>query len=727
MQTPIFPEKGSWPGSANIHIENGKLMPAFDHAAMTGSSDILHYFIKETIETTNPSGNPRNYAFGNNQAFYYEDGARTTDTSFTATCAVQCAGIVEGPPFSNNVGTKKLMVSFGDATGGIAESTRLRTLTTDAAPWTAAIPTSTATAATMFKFVVLGDGSVIAATGSAQSSTNIGRCLLGERMIAKCPRGSDPTLAASYGNVQACGSPEWPIIDIASLRDSFCVAKGDGLYYWDDRVKRFKNVLDRVKFLPHALNGKGTASGENGVWYPMADGRLFFFDGSVVREETPWKQWVLPRDVLTTRISAIADRGDIIAARTEAFYNTVEGSRAAAALGMKVIIVKNSVATDITANVSDGSLATGGVVGGLGAVASDKLYIGSTQPFEGAVLRVTRLPNAAVNAFTSPQYSDGAAGWPSLGTVLDGSILGTTGVSLALTGFPPGASNSILGWTGIQAYDLMATESVAFGGSVGTIAGLYWARFSFVNTTALTATTAIDEVELIPCRGGLPNTGLLGTTTNYSHRTRAGCTGKVIIGRRIGGKIVWNDEYEINDFGGVWAMGWTTARSGTTGNGGSPLLLWGRYQQTIIAESVTRDPSRTLYPKLVQIGTGKPAPRLAGRKLQLGSPEKRTQINAISVQGQFIQPTDKMSLYAWWDNEDKSYEMDTDFGSPMLFKPPPMFPTTGRELNFDLVFSDASQNDPTAPYVTHVIIDHEDVGQAFDFTRDSGFKTPEGT
>lgn len=724
MQTPVFPELGQFPGSSNIHIENGKLMPAFDHVAMSGSSDVLHYFIKEQLETTNPSGNPRNYAFANISAFYYEDGARTTDTSFTAGNAVQCAGIVEGPPFANNVGTKKLMVSFGT---GAAETTRLRTLTTDTAPWTAAVSPATVTAATMFKFVVLGDSSVIAATGSAQSSTNIGRCSLGEYFIAKCKRGDDPTLAASYGNVQACGSPEWPIIDIASLRDSFCVAKADGLYFWDDRVKRFKNALDRVKFLPHALNGKGMTSGENGVWYPMADGRLFFFDGSVVREETPWKQWVLPRDVLTTRISAIADRGDLVAARTEAFYNTVEGSRAASALGMKVIMVKNTVASDITANVSDGSLATGSVVGGLGAVASDKLYIGSTQPFEGAVVRVTRLPNAAANAFTSPQYSDGAAGWPSLGTIVDGSILGTATTSLALTGYPPGASNSVLTWSGIQAYDLMALESVAFGGAVGTVGPLYWARFSFVNTTGFTGTTAIDEIELIPCRGGLPNTGLLGTTTNFSHRSRAGCTGKVFVGRRTGGKIVWNDEYEINDLGGVWAMGWTTGRSGTTGNGGPPLLLWGRYQQTIIAESVTRDPTRTLYPKLVQLGTSKPVSRLAVRKLQLGDVAKRTQLNAISVQGEFIQPTDKTSLYAWWDNEDTSYEMDTDFGSPMLFKPPPAFPTTGRELNFDLVFSDASQNDPTAPYITHIIIDHEDTGQAFDFSRDSAFPTPEKT
>lgn len=717
-QTSVFPDIGQFPGSANIHIENGKLMPAFDHAAMTNSADVLHYFIKEVVETQNPSGNPRQYAFANNQAFFFEDGARTTDQSFTAGNAVQCAGIVEGPPFTNGIGTKKLMVSFGT---GAAETTRLRTLTTDTSPWTAAVGPGTATQATMFKFVVLGDGSVIAATGSAQSSTNIGRCSLGEYFIGKCKRGDDPTLAASYGNVQACGSPEWPIIDIAPLRDSFCVAKGDGLYYWDDRVKRFKNALDRVKFLPHALNGKGCTAGENGVWYPMADGRLFFFDGVTVKEETPWKQWVLPRDVMVSRVSAITDRGDIVAARTEAFYNTVEGARAASALGMRVFTVTGvagGTVTEITANVTDGSLATGASLSGIGTRTTDKLVIGMTQPAEGFVVRVTRTANTAVNSFVTPECSNGAGAWTSLGTIRDGTVLGTAGISLALTGYPPGASNAYIGWTAINSYDLSATDTF------NAVTGLYWYRFSFTNTTAFIGGT-IDEIEPIPARGGLTNTGMLTTSNNFTHRSKAGCTGRVFIGRRTGGKIVWNDEYEIDDGGGVWAMGWTTARSGTNGNGGPPLVLWGRYQQTVIAESVTRDPSRTPYPKLLQVGTSKPAPRLAIRKLQLGDPTKRTKINLISVQGQFIQPTDKFGLYAWWDNQDKPFEFDTDFGSPSQFSPPPIFPSTGREFNCDLIFSDVSQSDPAAPYITHIIIDYDDVGDAYAFERDSATATPE--
>lgn len=693
-------------------------MPAFDHDPMSGSADILHYFIKEAIEAQNPSGNPRQYAFGNINAYYHEDGIRTLDQAFTAGAVVQGAAIVEGPPFANGVGTKKLLVSFGAAPGLTAETTRLRTLTTDTAAWTAAVPTSTATAATMFKIITLGDGSMIAATGSGQSTTNIGRTTLGEYMVAKCPRGSDPTLAASWGNVQAVGTPEWPIIDLAPFRDTFAVAKGDGCYVWDDRTKRFRNMLDRVKFLPHALNGKGMAAGENGVWYPMSDGRLFFFDGTTMREETPFKGISLPRDVLQSRASAIADRGDVVAVRMEAFYNTVSPPRAATSLGMKVILVKGSTATDITTLVTNGKLSDGGLIGGIGAAGS-KLYIGMNQPFEGAVLNVTRLPNAAVNSFTTPEYSNGAAGWPSLGTVVDFTILGTAGISCALTGFPPVASSSLLSWTSPQAYDLMALETVAFGGSVGNIGPLYWARWSFTNTTLFTSTTEIDEVSPIASRDGLPNTGLLTSATNFTHRSNANCTGKIVIGRRTAQGIKWNDEYELNDFGGVWAMAWTTARTGAVSNGGQALLSWGRAKQEVISESVTRDPSRTLYPLLFKDATKGPLPRLALRRLRVGDAAFRKKLLAVSIEGEFIQPDDVMSVYAWWDNASNlAVQLDTVYGNPAVVKPPPDFGESGRELNIDIVFSDTSQLDATAPYITSVIVDVEDDGGALDWDKD---------
>ena len=726
-QYPVFPDLKQYPGSVNMQIENGKAMPTFDHGAMTNSADTLYPFIRVCMDTTNPAGNPRHYSFANKKVFYFEDGARTDDFATNQAGAplldvVTGAAIVEGPPFTNTIGVKKLLLGFGNSS---SEHNRLRTLTTDTTPWTTA--NTAATQASFWQIITVG-ADVFAVTGAAQSGTNIGLTQLGEWHIAKCPYGSDPSLAASYTNVLPVGTPEWPILDLVPLREAFCVSKADGLWYWNGRTKRFTNAMDGIKnFAVHPGNGKGMSAGPGVVWYPTADGKLFRFDGVNVVEETPWKSvGLLPRDAITSRVTAIADRGDIVAVRTEAFYNAVTGPRAAAALGLRVFTVTGvgQTVTEITTNVTDGSLATGYDVttNSLGANATDKLVFGVNTPVEGFTVRVTRNPNSAVNSFVTPQCSNGSGGWTSLGTVVDGTILGTAGISLVINAFPAAGSAGYLGWTSLQSYDLSATDTF------NSIAGLYWYRFSFATTTAFNGSATIDEIDAITTRGGWPNTGLISTTNNFSHRDRAGGLGHVYIGKRVANQIVWADTYAVNDFGSVWAMGWTSARSGTMTNGGNPLLLHGRYQQTIIAESILRDPSRTQYPKLIQGSSTKPFPALAFRNLQLGDPSQLKMLNAINVQGQFIQPTDQMAVYAWWDNSDKIYELGTLYGSPATFNVTPMMQTGyGRLLNFDIVFSDASQNNPTAPYIERVIVDLDDVPGTFDMPQQAAFANPETT
>ncbi len=717
----IFPNIGTkpgvYPGSTNIQIEDGKFMPTFDNGAMAGSADILHYFLKEVIETTNAAGNPRQWAFGNKSAFYHEDGTRTTDTTFSD--VVQGAAIV-----NDGSGATLLIVGFGTGKpDGANQGTYTKALPSGA--WTANTAADTSKA-TFWKIITVGPDAY-AMTGGAASGTNLGRTLIGEYHIAKCSYNADPRLAASWVNIQPVGTPQWPIIDLAQLGDSFCVAKGDGLWYWNSRTLRFYNALSRVQFLPHALNGKGMTAGENCVWYPMADGRLFSFDGTTTTEHTPWKDEIQPRDAYTSRASAIADCGDVVYVRSEPNYSVVAAPRANAALGMRVFTTTGAGATitEITANVVDGVLTTGANVNGLGANATDRLTIGLLQPAEAFILRVTRLANTAVNNFVSPTCSNGATGWTTLGTIRDGSILSTAGVSLALTGYPPGASEAVLGWTQNNSYDISTLDT--FNG----IAGLYWYQFSFANTTGFGNAgnnPTIDEIDVVPSRGGLPNTGLMATT-NYTHRNNAGGIGHVYIGRRSGTTITWMDTYAIDDGGGVWAMAKTTARSGTMTNGGQPLLLWGRYQQTIIAESITRDPSRTQYPKLVQVTAGKLPPMLAASKLVMGDPSYLTKLQNIFIEGQFIQPVDKLDVYAWWDNADKPILLDEDFGSPGHYAPPPSSSNAeykGRELNIRVVFSDASQSDPTAPYGSRIFAEYEDTGDLYIKPRDAAFLVPEG-
>jgi len=747
-----FPSKdyglGAYSGSINVHIENGRCMPAFDFGEMSGSADISHYFIREAIETINPAGNPRQYAFGNNKAFYYEDATRTDDLATNQLSpsipqfgvATTTNAVVQGAQIVNdNDGSKTLLVGFGTGNPDPANATftgnAQRSLTTDTNPWTLNVDGST-TYATFFKIITVG-ADIIAATGGGWTSgANVGRTQLGDYYICKCPNGSDPTLAASYGNRTAVGTAEWPIIELVPLGDSYCVAKGDGLWFLNDKTKRHENALAAFELTPHALNGKGMSPGENGVWYPTADGRLFFFNGVTAYDMTPYKGKNLPRDAAMSRYSVVVDRGAAIIAIRESWHTVVEAPRAAADLGMKVIKVTGAgqTATDITTLVTDGKLSTpiagAANMGSWGANSTDKFYVGLNVPFEGVDINVTRLPNAANNSFTSPQYSDGAAGWPTLGTVVDHTKLGLSNRSLVTTGFPASSSRGVLSGDGIRAIDLMTLESVAFGGAVGTVGPLYWARWSPTNTTAMTSTTTIDEVSPIVCRAAYPNTTgsnspVATATQDFLPRILANAGVSIIdVGYRVGGQIEWAPEYAVYTLGGVWAAAWTMARGGTMTNGGAALLLWGRDKQFIVAEGVIRDPFRVGYPKLVQPGTSKPCPTLALSRLLFGDPTRKKRLNAIHIQGEGIKQTDTLTVYAWWDSKGPYFELDTRYGAPATFRPPPGF-GNGRELNLRILISDVSQADPLGPAIERVIVDIDDEGAPYDFGIDSNPAIPE--
>src|SRR6185312_6462403 len=96
--------------------------------AMTNSSYLLAPCIRETIETVNPSGNPRHYFASAKSVYYYEDGARTTDHTF--------ADVITGMAIVDaGTGVKKLIVGFG-FTGTETNANAVRSLSTDTTPWT---------------------------------------------------------------------------------------------------------------------------------------------------------------------------------------------------------------------------------------------------------------------------------------------------------------------------------------------------------------------------------------------------------------------------------------------------------------------------------------------------------------------------------------------------------------------------------------------------------------
>lgn len=696
---PRKPTEGAFLGNTNFDTRfEGRSSPAFDVWDMTNSAEVGHFFV-DCIETIAPAGTtygagPRQYAGANNVMFRLDNGERTTDTTFTAG-----TGVVQGMCIGDNgSGAKILLVGFGSST---APRIAYRDLTTDTTPWT------TQTSSTYAQFWL-----ITKAGADLYAVTDAGVAILGEYRISKCPRGNDPRLAASWGNGLECGTPEWGITGLAAIGDSIVAGKPDGLYYYNDQTKRFENVLPHLVDSPHAVNGKGMRSVTNGVLYPTHDGHLYFFDGVAVQDVTPYKSLSLPRDIGTSRITGIRDCGDYVAIVTECWQNTTGPSY--------VVKVDGGTATNLTSNTTDGSLATGGDVGGLGSGSTDYLYVGYYAPFEAVVVRVTRNVNAATEAWDTPEYSDGSS-FTAFSGIVDWSQLGTSGVSLVNTGFPPGSSNSVLTWPDIDAYKLMKSQTVAFGGSVGDLTA-YWVRFP-VGTTGFTASTTIDEVEVVPGRAGLPDAGVLTQASNFTNRDRAGGVSHVLLGRRertVG--FVWHDVYAVHTLGGVWALGWHTGRTPGFSNRGQSLVLWGRNKQMMISEGPTRDPARTHNAGLATFSTSTVGPtlHLTPYGTYLGDQTHRKRLQGFYVDTQFVQAGDEFSVYASWDEQDIVH-VGSFKGGPAYVEVTGM--GEGRKLRAWLAHQ--YWGGLATPQVTGVWVEYENVGEPFEFWRDRDAQTPE--
>lgn len=717
----LFPRRGSQPGNLNFDTRNGRAVPAFDHYIL-GDTDRLHYAIG-AIETLAPiNGHPRQYCGMNKSMFRLDDGLITADATFVD--VVQGmelfdtgTTIVTGSAFALNgtpINSKILLVGFGSSST-IKNAYRL-TQQADSTWFTS----NNALSAQFWGIARAG--------ADLYAVTDAGIAILGEYRISKCPAGNDPTLAASWGNGLEVGSALWAITGIAAIGDSIVVGKPDGLYYYNDQTKRFENVLPFLQDAPHAVNGKGMRAVVNGVMYPTHDGKLYFFDGVRVQEVTPEKTWdVIPRDVANSRITAIADNGDTVAVVRECWQNTTQS------LGMKVITNIGGIYTDVTASVTNGSLSDGANVGAFGLFANDAIYVGSDQPIEAVCFRVTRNVNAVAQSFTTPQYSNATAGtvspfdssFTSFTGIVDGSILSVAATSLVNTGFPPAASNAFITWTDINAYDLEKLTAISFGGAIGTLTK-YWVRLKRTSTLGMTASTTIDEVEIVPARAGLP----VAAANDFTHRWRAGGLTIIEMGERHGSAFVWHQVYAVHTYGGVWAAAWHSGRPGQAGglqNMGQTLMLWGRWRQVAISEGPIRDPARAIAPQIAAYGTKSAGPLLdlAPGGWDGGDSMLMKTLNGFGVDGRFVQPTDRYRAFVQFDEQDV-IELGSSFGAPGFVSSG----QTGvqfRRLYAWLAFegSGNAAGLPSAPQTLAVEIDFNWTGQRYEWPRDRATQTPE--
>lgn len=600
-------------GTMNVEVVPEGVVPAFDHGELTGSSDRSHFW-GSPIVTKNPAGNPRIYAFANRIVFKIEDGAIVADITFD--------DVVQGLfVFADSTDAKRLIAWFGNSTAHDADGGhwwRNLTSASDAGsystgsvgPWA---EHSGATALTAFLVKNYGpDGYIV--------TSDTGKAGLNEWKLRKIVQGIYDGSIANSGAAEPVGSGDWPIIGLAMLRNAPVVGTGAGAFIRNTVDKFYEPLRPLQENLAHGLNNKVMVPCENGVVYSDSAGKLFETDGSNEIEITPPR---MGKDIRRGRIEFAADRGDVLAVG-HGVGGTFLSGPSAATKGIRVFTRIAGTWAEITSGVTDGSLATpaSANMNAWGGTATDRLLFMSPVPLWGMHPYVTRNPNGNTNSFTNPQgTSTGAetAGSLSvdLGTVIDTTILGIAARSLVLVGLPPAASEPLLSWDNIQSYaNVGRSSALTITGIAGSpFANMYAYEFSPTNTTAMTATTTIDEIDFILARPGFglnDTSGPFTQANDFSSLWASGMLSEIDFGSRRRGIYDWSTPYTLyTKAGGAFVATWSAMATGTMTNGGQPLIVFYRAGQFVIAEGLTRNPLDTKVPRLCQWTTTEPGPNLA--------------------------------------------------------------------------------------------------------------------
>ncbi len=730
----VTPSRIGAPGSMNAYTLDGGFTPAFNHFILS-TTDRLHYYVA-ALETKAPAGSggqPRQYALVGRDVRRLDSGTDATDlTNFQSTHdlfndvvqgAVICDGPADGAQTSTTLGTSILLVTFGsgnpnpDATSEVGMYYRV--LSTDSStPWNECTSAAHATHASAWQIIKAG-ADLYAVTDAGIAGT------LGDYKVSKCPAGLNPTLVTSWGNGIEVGTPEWIITGLAAIGNAPVVGKPDGLYYYNDQTRRYENVLRHFELTPHALNGKVTQSVTNGVVYTTFDGGVFFFDGVSVNEISPHKLWKdLGKDVPSSRITCIADRGDGIAMLPETGYQTTQNA------GLVVNTVTSAgAATAITTNMVDGSLTTGGDVSSLAATSFIDIW--ADIPFEAVIFHVTRLPNSDPAAvFGSVAYSSAAdtfttdaSGFIDRTRLTGNATTATAGGSLSYVAFPPSASSGMVMGKSPNFGSLQ--QRVNFNYSSGTdVTSKYGMRIA-MSGAAFPTTTEIDEIEIVPFRPGLPNDQLLTAATNHTPRYRAGLLQDVYFVKRKGtNTFTPHSSYTINSYGGTWAMAWHAGRPGQASgaqNTGQGLVGWGRDATWFISEGPSRNPVQDLYPQTVAGSATKPHP--TWQFLFDWDADDRTRlkhIDRVMIDTLYLEPTDEWEVFFQHDIYD-IVKVAYGRGGPVVFDPPQ---TDARLFNAWLVLKRGQQTNERAPQFLEPIKIFFEFSKDIDGSQDPARPTP---
>ena len=663
MRAKLEPSRTGAPGSVNAHTLNGRFTPSYEQKAIvSGSSDLLGRPTR-AIETQSPAylggsrdlHTPRQYFGADKYVFRVQDGIMVNDstnngTGITWTQAVQ--DIV-----ACRVGnTDGLLAVFGNVNLASGQGNRARDLTIDSPlSWGETPNTGTASFAAW---------KIIKAGSSLYAVCDSGRVPIppstGDYRVSECPAGNDPQLAASWGNGIEVGTSEWNITGLAAIGNAPVVGKPDGLYYYSETTRRYENVLKHFELLPHPDNGLVTQSVSGGVMYTTYDGGAFLFDGVTVQDVSPKKLWSdLGKTVPSSRITAIADRGDVIDMALQT------ASQLSGNFAFAIRLTKAGVTT-LTSSTQNGAFQDGLLLTGM--TTGDTLDVFSDYPFVGVYLRVTRIPNT-VNAvkWGTLSYTSAANTFTAYTSFKDGTRKGAGG-SLSVVGFPPVGGTQLVQPTDVASCSLQTNSSVTYAS--GPAASGYGMRLTLTGGT-INPGTELDEIEIVPARAGMPNGGFYTNASfNHTPRIRSGMLTRIISMRRKGAQgFIPHDSHYLDMYGEVTAMAWHAGRVAGANNIGNALMLYGRFSQKAIVFGATGDPFTDVYPTVVAESATVP-----GALWQImyewdgGDATLTKNINWVAIDTRYVEPGDEWEVFAQHDEMD-IVSVASGRGGPIKFMP----------------------------------------------------------
>lgn len=490
--------------------------------------------------------------------------------------------------------------------------------------------------------------------------------------ISKCPTASEPFTIGNWGSAIVVGTSDAWIRQISAIGAAPIVFKEDGIWAYDETNARFElqyPIYRSDKHFPFVRE-----DGQGGLYTALANGTIIHIArfGSIT-SIFPLSGKFPGRDTPRGPIMDMAIDGETLYALMDGRYRFSQPS------GLKVLkTVDNfSTFTDYSTETKDQDYSTTADVSLLDTLANgDALLIGFDDRFLAMEIFV-RLSNS-LTASLSVAMSTGAGTWSSALTVYDGTSLISSGNTITI------------GNGGASVVSLAMQSLSTWAKATYNSSSKYWLRLTV--SGALDAATNLSEIRILPQRAAPAFT----TTNNDTAETweASGMFPKVLVGKRLGDAIIWDDVLTIPDVTRASRIAYTPHSTPSSPHGALLVAtqesLWvypmpeggepSAADTPLLARDATNDMAAVYYPSAVDLGAGLYELRYLH-----------------CVGAEMTMETDGWAAAFRWDETHAWHTFDTLYQPNAVFAARPGS-NAGSVLHTAFMLLDGASTDPVGPY-----------------------------